>query len=40
MLGGEIYVPKIPSYNITDVAKAIDTKSKLKLLVYVLAKNS
>ncbi len=32
MLGGEIYVPKIPSYNITDVAKAIDTKSKIKII--------
>ena len=28
--GGEILVPKIPSYKITDVAKAISAKAKLK----------
>lgn len=30
MVGGEIFVPKIPSVKITDIAKAIDTKIKLK----------
>ena len=29
--GGEIFVPKIPSYKIKDVANAINQKSKLKL---------
>jgi len=28
MLGGEIFVPKIPSYRVTDVAKAISLKAK------------
>ncbi len=28
-LGGEIYIPKLPSYNIVDLAKAISPKSKL-----------
>jgi len=31
-IGGEIYVPKIPSYRITDVAKAINPKNKLKIV--------
>ena len=31
-LGGEIIVPKIPSYRITDVAKAIAPKAKLKIV--------
>ncbi len=31
-LGGEIYVPKIPSYNILDLAKAIDPNSKIKII--------
>ena len=30
MWGGEIFVPKIPSYKIIDFAKAISTKAKLK----------
>ena len=29
-MGGEIFVPKIPSYKITDVAKAIDPNCELK----------
>ena len=29
MWGGEIFVPKIPSYKILDVAKAIDSNAKL-----------
>ncbi len=29
-LGGEIFVPKIPSYKITDVARAVDPKCKIK----------
>lgn len=31
MQGGEIFVPKIPSMKITDLAKAIDPKCKLKV---------
>jgi UDP-N-acetylglucosamine 4,6-dehydratase (inverting) len=31
-LGGEIFVPKIPSYRILDVAKAISPKSKIKIV--------
>ena len=30
--GGELFVPKIPSYKILDVAKAIDTKCKIKIV--------
>ena len=32
MWGGEIFVPKIPSYNIVDVAKAIGPKCKLEFV--------
>ena len=32
MRGGEIFVPKIPSYRIMDVAKAIDPKIKTKVI--------
>jgi UDP-N-acetylglucosamine 4,6-dehydratase (inverting) len=32
MIGGEIFVPKISSYRITDLAKAISPKSKLKII--------
>ena len=32
MKGGEIFVPKIPSYKILDVIKAIDSKSKFKIV--------
>jgi UDP-N-acetylglucosamine 4,6-dehydratase/5-epimerase len=31
-IGGEIFVPKIPSFRITDLAKAIDPKSKNKIV--------
>tara|TARA_Y100000590_G_scaffold221774_2_gene251036 strand:+ start:1512 stop:2525 length:1014 start_codon:yes stop_codon:yes gene_type:complete len=31
MWGGEIFVPKIPSYKILDVAKAINPKAKIKI---------
>ena len=31
-LGGEIFVPKIPSYRILDLAKAISTDCKIKLI--------
>ena len=31
MLGGEIFIPKIPSYNIIDVAKAINKDCKIKI---------
>jgi UDP-N-acetylglucosamine 4,6-dehydratase len=30
--GGEIFVPKIPSYRILDLAKAINSKNKIKLI--------
>ena len=32
MKGGEIFVPKIPSYKILDLAKAISLKSKIKII--------
>lgn len=31
-LGGEIFVPRIPSYRITDVAKAIDPEARLEVV--------
>ena len=30
MRGGEVFVPKIPSYRVIDVAKAISSKTKIK----------
>jgi FlaA1/EpsC-like NDP-sugar epimerase len=32
MVGGEIYVKKIPSIGITDIAKAVNPNAKLKLI--------
>ena len=32
MWGGEIFIPKIPSYKIVDLAKAISSKSKIKVI--------
>jgi len=32
MWGGEIFIPKIPSYNITDLANAINPKNKIKVV--------
>ena len=32
MWGGEIFIPKIPSYRITDIAKAINPKSSLRII--------
>ena len=32
MIGGEIYVKKIPSMKVTDIAKAINNKAKLKVI--------
>ena len=32
MWGGEIFVPKIPSYRILDVAKAINPKARIKIM--------
>ena len=29
-VGGEIFVPKIPSYRLLDLAKAISSKAKIK----------
>ena len=32
MIGGELFVPKIPSYRILDVVKAIAPKAKIKMI--------
>ena len=32
MIGKEIFVPKIPSIRITDLAKAMSPKAKLKII--------
>ena len=32
MCGGEIYVKKIPSMNILDIAKAVDSEAKLRFI--------
>ena len=32
MWGGEIFIPKIPSYNILDLAKAVNPKATIKLI--------
>ena len=32
MIGGELFVPKIPSYRILDVVKAIAPKAKIKIV--------
>tara|TARA_E500000178_G_C17029075_1_gene759575 strand:- start:598 stop:1608 length:1011 start_codon:yes stop_codon:yes gene_type:complete len=32
MIGGEIFVPKINSYNVLDVAKSIDEKRRIKII--------
>ena len=32
MWGGELFVPKIPSYNILDLAAAVDSKCKIKII--------
>ena len=32
MQGGEIFVPKLPSYKIMDLAKSISPKSKIKFI--------
>jgi UDP-N-acetylglucosamine 4,6-dehydratase (inverting) len=32
MVGGEIYVKKIPSMKVTDIAKAVDSKAKLEII--------
>ena len=39
MLGGEIYVKKIPSMKVTDIAKVIAPKAKHKIIEFVLEKN-
>lgn len=31
-IGGDIFVPKIPSYRVTDLAKAINSKNKIKII--------
>ena len=36
--GGEIYVPKLKSFRIIDLAKAINPKTKLKFLELELVK--
>ena len=30
--GGELFIPKIPSYNIMDLAKAVDSNCKIKII--------
>ena len=30
--GGEILIPKLPSYNILKLAKAVDAKCKIKII--------
>ena len=32
MWGGEIFIPKLPSYKITDVAKAINPKASYDII--------
>ena len=32
MQGGELFVPKLPSFKITELAKAIDPKKKIKII--------
>ena len=32
MWGGELFVPKIPSYRISDIAKAVSPDSKIKII--------
>ena len=39
-VGGEIVVPKIPSFRILDMVKALDSKSKYKVIGIDLRKNS
>ena len=39
-IGGEIFVPKIPSYRITDVAEAIGPSCKKKITGFGLEKRS
>ena len=39
-LGGELFVPKIPSYRIMDVAEAIGPSCKSRSSVFVQAKRS
>ena len=40
MWGGEIFIPKIPSYNILDLAKAVNPKLNLSSQVFDQEKNS
>ena len=39
MRGGEIYVKKIPSMNIMDIAKAVDPNSKIEFIGISRGKN-
>ena len=39
MVGGEIFVPKIPSFKVIDFAKAISTKARIKFVGINLVKN-
>ena len=32
MYGGELFIPKIPSYKVVDVAKAVSAKDKIKIV--------
>ena len=39
-IGGEVFIPKIPSYKITDLAKAICPNCKIKIVGIRPGKNS
>ena len=39
-LGGEIIIPKIPSYRLVDVARAINPKNKLKISTDFISKSA
>ena len=34
MIGGEIFIPKLQSYKITDLIKALEKKNKFKIIEY------
>ena len=39
MIGGEVFIPKISSYKILDLVKAIDPKAKIKIVEEDQVKN-
>ena len=40
MIGGEIFVKKIPSMRVIDIAKAVNEKAKIKIIGIRLRKTS